>query len=61
MMADYGYLQYLMDENAKLKAQIAEVLPWARLGARVGVTDSSWEDAKRLLDRIQDGEFGDIR
>jgi hypothetical protein len=60
-MADYGYLQYLMDENAKLKAQIAEVLPWARLGARVGVTDSSWEDAKRLLDRIQDGEFGEIK
>jgi hypothetical protein len=59
MMADYGYLQHVMEENIKLKAQISDILPWAILGARVGVTDSSWDDAKRFLDRIQNGEFGD--
>jgi hypothetical protein len=44
-----------------LRAQIALLLPWARLGARSGVTDSTWDDAQRLLDRIASGEFGEIR
>jgi len=60
-MADYGYLQHVMEENDKLRAQIALLLPWARLGARVGVTDSTWHDAQILLARIQSGEFGEIR
>ena len=60
-MADYGYLQHMMEENDRLRAQIALLLPWARLGARSGVTDSTWDDAQRLLDRIASGEFGEIR
>jgi hypothetical protein len=59
-MADYSYLQHVMDENDKLRAQIALLLPWARLGARVGVTDSTWNDAQILLSRIANGEFGEM-
>jgi hypothetical protein len=60
-MADHSYLQHVMEENAKLSAQIALLLPWARLGARTGVTDSTWDDAQRLLDRIASGEFGEVK
>ena len=60
-MADYSYLQHVMEENAKLSAQVALLLPWARLGARVGVTDSTWHDAQILLARIASGEFGEVR
>ena len=60
-MADYSYLQHVMEQNARLTAQVALLLPWARLGARVGVTDSTWDDAQRLLDRIAAGEFGEIK
>ena len=60
-MADYSYLQHLMEENSKLKAQIALLLPWARLGAKTGVTDRTWDDAQRLLDRIASGEFGEVK
>lgn len=60
-MAGHSYVQELLDQNAKLQAQIALLLPWARLGARVGVTDSTWDDAQRLLDRIASGEFGEVK
>jgi hypothetical protein len=60
-MADYSYLQHVMEENDRLRAQVALLLPWARLGARVGVTDSSWDDAQRILERIESGEFGEIK
>jgi hypothetical protein len=64
-MADYSYLQHVMEENAKLSAQIALLLPWARLGARTGDTwdtaDLTWDDAQRLLDRIASGEFGEVK
>lgn len=56
-----AYAENLTEENARLKAQVATLLPWARLGARVGVTDSSWNDAALLLDRIASGEFGEVK
>jgi hypothetical protein len=60
-MADYSYLQHVMEENDRLRAQVALLLPWARLGARVGVTDSNWNDAAILLERIESGEFGEVK
>ena len=56
-----AYAENLTDENARLQAQVATLLPWARLGARVGVTDSNWNDAASLLDRIAAGEFGEVK
>ena len=61
MMADYGYLQHLMEENDRLRGQVAELLPWARLAARVARTDGNWNDAVSLLTRVEAGEFGEIR
>jgi hypothetical protein len=61
MMADYSYLQHVMEENAKLSAQIATLLPWARLATRTARTDGNWEDAERLLARIEAGEFGEVK
>ena len=51
----------LREQNQALAAQVALLLPWARLGARTGVTDSTWDDAQRLLDRIASGEFGEVK
>ena len=60
-MADYSYLQHVMEENDRLRAQVALLLPWARLGARTGVTDSNWNDAAIVLERIESGEFGEVK
>lgn len=60
-MADYSYLQHVMEENDRLRAQVALLLPWARLGVRTGVTDSNWNDAVIVLERIESGEFGEIK
>jgi hypothetical protein len=46
-------------ENARLLAQIEELLPWAITGAKRGVTDSTWNEAQELLRRIELGEFGE--
>jgi hypothetical protein len=60
-MAGHSYIDELIERTQRLEAQIALLLPWARLGARVGVTDSTWDDAQRLLDRIASGEFGEVK
>ena len=48
---------YLLQVNALLLSQVEELLPWAKIGAQRGVTDSTWDEAQALLRRIIRGEF----
>jgi hypothetical protein len=47
-----------LQELDRLRAQVVELLQWARAGATRGRTDSTWDAAEELLRRIDAGEFG---
>lgn len=47
-------------EINQLRSQVAELLPWARIGVTRGRTDSNWDDAEAILARIDAGEFGEV-
>ena len=49
----------LHEENEKLRAQIAELLPWAE-EALDSYKGYRYEDVSALLKRVRSGEFGEV-
>jgi hypothetical protein len=48
---------FAREEIDRLRAQVADLLPWAQIGATRGRTEANWEDAVRMTARIEGGEF----
>lgn len=51
----------MRENNQRLRAQIDELLPWAIIGATAGRTDSTWDAAVAMMERINSGEFDGVQ
>lgn len=53
-------LAALCDEVERLRAQVAELLPFARYGTSHMLERGDYELARKFRDRIEAGEFGEV-